>query len=166
MCSMKSLFTRRVTVILSISSSDNSLMFLVQTRFVHELIRSVYDSTDELSTSLKFQGTSSSQGIPVNTSCPVRVRPRLGSLLQTTDELIFPESTRTVTRRDDLQVCISVVSGWEGSPPGREFLFLEEVSVYYEWIKREINKRLIFECRCDTRLKGKGEGSTHLTYTR
>ena len=25
--------------------------------------------------------------------------------------------------------------------------------VYYESIKRELNKRLIFECRCDARLK-------------
>ena len=36
------------------------------------------------------------------------------------------------------------------------------VFVYYESIKREPNKRLIFECRCDGRLKGKGEGSTRL----
>ena len=27
-------------------------------------------------------------------------------------------------------------------------------------------KRLLFECRCDTRLKSKGEGSTRLVYTR
>ena len=38
--------------------------------------------------------------------------------------------------------------------------------VYYESIKRELNKRLIFECRCDARLKAKDEGSTRLTYTR
>ncbi len=38
--------------------------------------------------------------------------------------------------------------------------------VYYELIKRELNKRLIFECRCDTRLKSKTEGSTRLSYTR
>ncbi len=37
--------------------------------------------------------------------------------------------------------------------------------VYYESIKREVNKRLIFECRCDGRLKAKVEGCTHLTYT-
>ncbi len=37
--------------------------------------------------------------------------------------------------------------------------------VYYESIKRELNKRLIFECRCDPRLKSKDEGSTRLTYT-
>ena len=32
---------------------------------------------------------------------------------------------------------------------GKEGLF-----VYYESIKRELSKRLIFECRCDARLKG------------
>jgi hypothetical protein len=37
--------------------------------------------------------------------------------------------------------------------------------VYYESIKGEINKRLIFECRCDARLKDKDEGSTRLEYT-
>ena len=42
----------------------------------------------------------------------------------------------------------------------------EELFVYYESIKRELNKRLIFECRCDARLKAKAEGSTRLAYTR
>ena len=37
--------------------------------------------------------------------------------------------------------------------------------VYYYVIKRELNRRLIYECRCDERLKVTGEGSTHLTYT-
>ncbi len=32
-------------------------------------------------------------------------------------------------------------------------------------MNRELNRRLIYECRCDERLKGKGEGSTPLTYT-
>jgi hypothetical protein len=32
-------------------------------------------------------------------------------------------------------------------------------------IKREINRRPIYEYRCDERLKAKTEGSTHLTYT-
>ncbi len=36
---------------------------------------------------------------------------------------------------------------------------------YYEVIKREINRRLIYECRCDERLKDKAEGSTRLTYS-
>ena len=44
---------------------------------------------------------------------------------------------------------------------GKSFFF-----VYYESIKRELNKRLIFECRCDSRLKAKAEGSTRLAYTR
>ena len=29
--------------------------------------------------------------------------------------------------------------------------------VYYETIKRELNRRLIYECRCDERLKSKDE---------
>ncbi len=37
--------------------------------------------------------------------------------------------------------------------------------VYYEVIKREVNRRMIYECRCDERLKVKVEGSTRLTYT-
>jgi hypothetical protein len=37
--------------------------------------------------------------------------------------------------------------------------------VCYETIKRELNRRLIYECRCDERLKAKAEGSTRLTYT-
>jgi len=36
---------------------------------------------------------------------------------------------------------------------------------YYETINRELNKRLIYECRCDERLKIKVERSTCLTYT-
>jgi len=37
--------------------------------------------------------------------------------------------------------------------------------VYYETIKRELNKRLTHECPCDERLNVKVERSTHLTYT-
>jgi hypothetical protein len=37
--------------------------------------------------------------------------------------------------------------------------------VYYEEIKRELNRRPIYECRCDERRKGKDEGSTRPTYT-
>jgi hypothetical protein len=37
--------------------------------------------------------------------------------------------------------------------------------VYYETIKRELNRSLIYECRCDERLKAKAEGSTRLVYT-
>ena len=36
--------------------------------------------------------------------------------------------------------------------------------VYYESIKRELNKRLIFDSRCDARLKAKAEGSTRLAH--
>ena len=43
---------------------------------------------------------------------------------------------------------------WEGS-----------FFVYYESIKQELNKRLIFESRCDARLKDKVEGCTRLAYT-
>jgi len=37
--------------------------------------------------------------------------------------------------------------------------------VYYEVTNREVNTVRIYECRCDERLKGKGEGSTRLGYT-
>ncbi len=37
--------------------------------------------------------------------------------------------------------------------------------VYYESIKRELIRKLIYECRCDERLKTKPEESTRLTYT-
>jgi hypothetical protein len=42
-----------------------------------------------------------------------------------------------------------------------------DIVVYYETIKRDLNKRLIYydECRCDERLKPKDERSTCLTYT-
>ena len=37
--------------------------------------------------------------------------------------------------------------------------------VYYETIKRELNKRLICKCQCDERVKAKAERSTRLAYT-
>jgi hypothetical protein len=37
--------------------------------------------------------------------------------------------------------------------------------VYYESIKRELQRRPKYECRCDVRLKTKAEGSTRLAYT-
>ena len=37
--------------------------------------------------------------------------------------------------------------------------------VYQDSIKRELNKRLMFDSRCDTRLKPKAEGCTHLVNT-
>ena len=47
----------------------------------------------------------------------------------------------------------------------RESLVLVNEFVYYESIKRKLNKRLILECRCDERLKTRVEGSTRLGYT-
>ncbi len=38
-------------------------------------------------------------------------------------------------------------------------------SVYYKSIKRELKTRPICECRCDERLKTKGEESSLLAYT-
>ena len=38
------------------------------------------------------------------------------------------------------------------------------VFVYYESIKRELNKRLKFDSRCDERLKDEVEGCTRLAY--
>jgi hypothetical protein len=35
--------------------------------------------------------------------------------------------------------------------------------VYYEKIKRELSTRLIYECRCDERLKAR---DPHVSYTR
>ena len=43
--------------------------------------------------------------------------------------------------------------------------FSDELVVYYESIKRELKRRLIYEYRCDERLKTKTEESTRLTYT-
>ena len=42
---------------------------------------------------------------------------------------------------------------------------LSMIVVYYESIKREIKRRLIYEYRCDERLKTKNEEATHLTHT-
>jgi len=46
-----------------------------------------------------------------------------------------------------------------------EILKLLFFVVYYESIKREIQRRLIYECRCDERLKTKTEESARLTDT-
>jgi hypothetical protein len=32
-------------------------------------------------------------------------------------------------------------------------------------MKRELNRKLVYECWCDERLKAKAEGSTRLAYT-
>ncbi len=37
--------------------------------------------------------------------------------------------------------------------------------VYYESIKRELQRKTTSECRCDERLKTKTEESTHIVYT-
>ena len=37
--------------------------------------------------------------------------------------------------------------------------------VYYESIKRELKTKLVYECRCDERLKTKVEESTRLACT-
>jgi hypothetical protein len=56
---------------------------------------------------------------------------------------------------------------WFDQPPSRE-PYRDQIFfwVYYETIKWELNRRLIYEWRCDERLKGKVEGSTWLVYTR
>jgi hypothetical protein len=41
----------------------------------------------------------------------------------------------------------------------------ETLLVYYESIKRELKRRLIYEYRCDERLKTKNEESTRLSDT-
>ncbi len=41
----------------------------------------------------------------------------------------------------------------------------KSILVYYESIKRELKRRLIYEYRCDERLKTKNEESTRLTDT-
>ena len=41
----------------------------------------------------------------------------------------------------------------------------KKIIYYYEAIKRELNRRPIYEYQCDERLKAKVEGSTRLTYT-
>ena len=43
--------------------------------------------------------------------------------------------------------------------------FFGSFFVYYEEIKRELKRILIYECQCNERLKTKTEGSTRLTYT-
>ncbi len=47
-----------------------------------------------------------------------------------------------------------------------ETSFFYTNSFYYEEIKRELKRILLYECRCNERLKAiKAEGSTRLTYT-
>jgi hypothetical protein len=42
---------------------------------------------------------------------------------------------------------------------------VEEYTLYYESIQRELKSRPINECRCDEKLKTKDEESTRLVYT-
>ncbi len=44
-------------------------------------------------------------------------------------------------------------------------IFIYIFIVYYEWIKRKLKTRRMYECRCDERLKTKVEKSTRLPYT-
>ena len=44
-------------------------------------------------------------------------------------------------------------------------LVVSDTFVYSGSINREVKTRLIYECRCDERLKAKAEGSTRLVYT-
>ncbi len=46
------------------------------------------------------------------------------------------------------------------------YLLLFIIVVYYESIKRELKRRLIYAYRCDERLKTKKEESTRLVHTR
>jgi hypothetical protein len=55
----------------------------------------------------------------------------------------------------------SVGDGDRGHPEDRD----DNTVKRREEIKREVNRILIHECRCDERLRGKPEGSTRLTYT-
>jgi hypothetical protein len=54
---------------------------------------------------------------------------------------------------------------WSVSPGDTELSSASFFFVSFETIKWEINTRLIYECRCDEKLKVKTEGSRRLTYT-
>ncbi len=71
-------------------------------------------------------------------------------------------TTREIREKEGTLRCKSHNRGSSGlfSSFSLEFLF-----VYYEEIKRELNRRLMYEYRCDERLRAKAEGSTRLTYT-
>ena len=56
--------------------------------------------------------------------------------------------------------CLSVGFCSSSSSSGANYL-----AVYYEKINRELKRILIYECRCNERLKAKAEGSTRLAYT-
>jgi hypothetical protein len=52
---------------------------------------------------------------------------------------------------------------WRGG--SYTFFSVDHHYVYYQAIKRELNRRLLYECRCDERLKAKAERSTRIAYT-
>jgi hypothetical protein len=83
-------------------------------------------------------------------------------LFDTLQVVGLAETVRTVIRLDyslpgghDTVSCVAITTFPQ--------LDNDMTIVYYETIKRNLNKRLIYECRCDERLKGKSEGSTCLT---
>jgi hypothetical protein len=59
-------------------------------------------------------------------------------------------------------VCILLVFRFSWNESGGK---VEVQVVYYSVIKRELNRRPIYECRCDERLKDKDERSTLLENT-
>ena len=73
-----------------------------------------------------------------------------------TDPRPGPWSNSEVKLLSHVQNMTKILVGW--------FLH-RDTPVYYESIKRELKKRLIFDSRCDTRLKAKSEGCTRLAYT-
>ena len=56
--------------------------------------------------------------------------------------------------RDPMHLCMRERGGW-----GRKTF------VYYESIKRELNRKPTYDCWCDERLKNRAEDSTRLGYT-
>jgi hypothetical protein len=62
-----------------------------------------------------------------------------------------------------------VVFRGEGSGEGVDAPVLSDTLKYIklspEDIKRGLNRKRLYECRCDERLRAKAEGSTRLTYT-
>ena len=70
-----------------------------------------------------------------------------------TDPRPGPWSNSEVKLLSHVQNMTKILVGW--------FLH-RDTPVYYESIKRELKKRLIFDSRCDVRLKDKDEGCTLL----
>ncbi len=98
-------------------------------------------STMRISTPLNL---SSRSFIPL----PCLIRSRLFTPLLTPSLVFFPFCV--LSKRHILGVYLRVLSA---------FLLIIEF-FHYETIKWELNKRHMYVCRCDTRLKAKDEGST------